>query len=130
MKILVLLSRFPFPLEKGDKLRAFNQIVRLSKKHKIFLYTISDRSLSETDYIQLSPYCEKIEVFHLSKWGIIFNLFKVLFSSLPFQVSYFYHSKITRNLNRMIEENKPDVIYYQLIRTAQYSFHFPEILSS
>jgi len=26
MKILILLSRVPFPLEKGDKLRAYHQI--------------------------------------------------------------------------------------------------------
>ena len=32
MKIFVLLSRVPYPLEKGDKLRAFNQIKELAKK--------------------------------------------------------------------------------------------------
>jgi hypothetical protein len=31
MRILVLLSRVPYPLEKGDKLRAFHQIKELSR---------------------------------------------------------------------------------------------------
>ena len=37
MKIVFLLSRVPYPLEKGDKLRAFQQIKGLSAKHEIHL---------------------------------------------------------------------------------------------
>ncbi len=44
MKIFVLLSRIPWPLEKGDKLRAFNQLKELSKQHEIVLCALnSDR---------------------------------------------------------------------------------------
>jgi hypothetical protein len=31
MKLLVLLSRVPYPLEKGDKLRAYHLMVRLAR---------------------------------------------------------------------------------------------------
>ena len=41
MKILVVLPRFPYPLEKGDKLRAFNQIKELSKRNDIYLFCVS-----------------------------------------------------------------------------------------
>ena len=47
MKIFVLLSRFPYPLEKGDKLRAFHQIKELSKKHEIILCALSDEKVDQ-----------------------------------------------------------------------------------
>ena len=37
MKILVVLPRFPYPLEKGDKLRAYHQIRILSQRNEVFL---------------------------------------------------------------------------------------------
>ena len=37
MKLLVLLSRFPFPLDKGDKLRAFHQLRYLAAPEDIAL---------------------------------------------------------------------------------------------
>ena len=44
--LAVILSRFPFPLEKGDKLRAYYQIKDLSKDFDIELICISDIKVS------------------------------------------------------------------------------------
>ena len=38
MKILVVLPRFPYPLENGDKLRAFNQIKELARANDVYLF--------------------------------------------------------------------------------------------
>ena len=45
MKIFVLLPRIPYPLEKGDKLRAYNQIKQLSKRHEIVLCALNDKNI-------------------------------------------------------------------------------------
>ena len=37
MKLFVITSRIPFPLDKGDKLRVYHQLKELSKHHKIYL---------------------------------------------------------------------------------------------
>ena len=37
MNILVIASRVPFPLEKGDKLRLYHQLKHLSSKHTLTL---------------------------------------------------------------------------------------------
>ena len=46
MKLLVLLSRFPYPLDKGDKLRAFHQLRYLAGRHEICLFALSDEDVS------------------------------------------------------------------------------------
>ena len=38
MKIAVVLTRIPFPLMKGDKLRAYYQIKELAKQHEVYLF--------------------------------------------------------------------------------------------
>ncbi|MDX9749580.1 MAG: hypothetical protein RBT71_00670 [Flavobacteriales bacterium] len=42
MRLLVLLSRVPYPLEKGDKLRAYHLIARLARTHQVHLFCLSD----------------------------------------------------------------------------------------
>ena len=44
MKIFVLLPRIPYPLEKGDKLRAYHQIRQLSKNNEIVLCALNDNA--------------------------------------------------------------------------------------
>ena len=121
MKLFVLLSRFPYPLEKGDKLRAFYQIKELSKYHHIYLCALSDRQVSKESIAKLQPYCSRIEIIQLSKIQIYFNLaLGLLFSKLPFQVIYFYSKSAKKRINQLIKETKADHIYAQLIRTSEY----------
>ncbi len=43
MKLLVVLSRVPFPLEKGDKLRAYHLVKRLAMRHEVYLFCLTDQ---------------------------------------------------------------------------------------
>ena len=47
MRILATFCRFPYPLDKGDKLRAFNQIRVLSERHDVFLYCYSKKNIPD-----------------------------------------------------------------------------------
>ncbi|MGE0560686.1 MAG: glycosyltransferase [Flavobacteriales bacterium] len=121
MKIFVLLSRFPYPLEKGDKLRAFHQIKELSKQHEIILCALSDEPVSKKNLDILGQYCSEIKVVRLYKFQIFFNLFwKLFFSKSSLQVSYFYNKVAHNVINKFIDKTKPDHIYCQLIRVTEY----------
>ena len=119
-KLVVMLSRFPYPLEKGDKLRAFHQIKELSKYYSITLITTTDTAVKKESIEQLRKYCTTIYIFKLSKISILFNLFIQLFTNKPFQIGYFYSSKNKFRINRILNELKPDHIYCQLVRVAEF----------
>lgn len=119
MKIFVLLSRFPYPVEKGDKLRAFHQIRILARKHDIILCAIHEGKISVEQMDALKPYCKAIKIIHQSKSNILFNLFRTIFTSLPLQVGYFFSERTRQSVTEMISKHQPDVIYCQLIRTAE-----------
>lgn len=121
MKLFVILSRVPYPLEKGDKLRAFNQIKQLSKKNQIVLFALNDTELDEHALEELKKYCVAISIMKFSKFTIFFNLVRAFFTGMPLQVGYFYFRKAQKKVDELIEKHKPDHIYCQLIRTAEYA---------
>ena len=93
MRIAFVTSRFPFPVEKGDKLRAFHQIRILSQSNEIHLISISHKRVSQADLDAMSPYCKSVKVFHLKWWLMPVNLILGLLEGLPLQVSYFLDRK-------------------------------------
>jgi glycosyltransferase involved in cell wall biosynthesis len=119
-KLVVMLSRFPFPLEKGDKLRAYYQIIEFSKTYDITLICTSENSVSTESKAELSQFCSEIHVFELPKWKSFTGAFKALLGSKPLQVGYFYSTKIHRSIQKILQEKKPDHIFCQLIRASEY----------
>lgn len=126
MKLFVLLSRFPYPLEKGDKLRAFHQIKELSKQHEIVLCALSDQKVEQASIDKLQKYCKSIHVIRLPKWKIYWNLFwQLLFTDKSLQVVYFYNKSAQKKIAKLIQEHQPDHIYCQLIRVTEYVKNIP-----
>lgn len=119
-KIVVCLSRFPYPLEKGDKLRAYYQLKDLSQHFEIYLFCTSDKKISPENYEKIAPLCKEIYVYPLKKVLILWNLFFNFFTHKPFQVAYFTQNRIKRKISDEINKIQPDHIYCQLIRTAEY----------
>ena len=110
MKILFLLSRFPYPLSKGDSLRAFHQMRELSQQAEVAVFAVSDRNILPEEYTKLA-FLPKIAIFRLGKMGIIKRLFAAFFQEIPFQIAYFYSKKAQKALDKFIEKEKPDVIF-------------------
>ncbi|NBV68652.1 MAG: glycosyltransferase [Flavobacteriia bacterium] len=119
-KLVFITSRFPYPLEKGDKLRAFHFIKGLSKSYEITLIALTDQSIADEWLNELAPFALQTHVFKLSKPKQIFRLGLNFFLHAPFQVAYFTESKVKRQINQILKNLKPDHIYCQLIRAAEY----------
>lgn len=115
MKMLVALTRFPWPIEKGDKLRAYYQIKGLAENHEIHLVCLNDAPVSQESLDQLA-FCKSISVIRHGKIRAGINLLGTLFNSRPFQVNYFHSTKMKSALREVIRREKIEVCYVQLIR--------------
>ncbi len=120
MRLLVLLSRVPFPLEKGDKLRAYHLVTRLAKRHEVYLFCLSDARTDPAHIQHLQQVCAHIEVVRIGRWRILLKLLTAVFTRLPFQVAYFHHGHAQRRIDQAIERFKPDHVICQLVRTTEY----------
>ena len=125
MKIFVVLPRFPYPLEKGDKLRAYHQIVQLSKHHDIFLFCLSHQCVSHEDIEALRPYCREIRVQNLPRLVCCKNVLRNFFSTKSLQIGYWDARSARRACRAFAQQVQPDVIYSQMVRTMPYVARLP-----
>lgn len=122
MKLFVITSRIPYPLEKGDKLRIFHQLKGLSKTHKIYLCALQSPLKKEHENAKtvLGEFCEEVHFINRSLFQVAFSLFKSLFNKLPFQTALFTDASSMKKVDQLIENINPDHIYCQLTRAAEY----------
>ncbi|MBP5548441.1 MAG: glycosyltransferase [Bacteroidales bacterium] len=121
MKILVVLPRFPFPLEKGDKLRAYNQIKSLAQKNEIHLFALSHTGVGEDALEEMRKYCKSICVARLNKLSGGLRMLRNFFSVRSLQLGYWSSSKARKMFRRYEARVCPDVVYAQMVRTAGYA---------
>ena len=121
MKILFLCHKTPYPPNKGEKLRAFNIIKHLS---------------ADNDICLVAPYSDKKEILHteelkkLCKGGVhlfflntLFSRIKSMFSifqNKPATLFYFYLPKMKAKINKLINEQKFDLVFVYSSSMAQY----------
>jgi sugar transferase (PEP-CTERM/EpsH1 system associated) len=123
MRLLVLLSRFPYPLDKGDKLRAYYQLRYLAGQgHDICLVAISDEPVSEASLAAVRPLCRGgLHLHRLRRPAQGRGLARALATAgRPLQVGYFYEAAAQRLVASVLAGFRPDHVYCQLIRMAEY----------
>jgi sugar transferase (PEP-CTERM/EpsH1 system associated) len=116
VKILIALSRFPYPIEKGDKLRAYYQIRELSRNNELYVVCLAHKRPSEEEFLEVQKYCKSLEIIDLNFSSKIKNLIGAVFSSEPFQVHYFHSEEMKNRLSYIISTNNIDICYVQLLR--------------
>ncbi len=120
-KILILLSRLPYPPYQGDKLKLFNLIKQLSKMgHDITLISFI-ASKEELRYIPtLKVYCSEVHTIYFPVWKSFLKCILNVFSSKPFQVAYYSSNNFKHRLKNTLISTHFDIVHIHLIRMAQY----------
>jgi polysaccharide biosynthesis protein PslH len=119
-RILFITSRFPYPLNKGDKLRVFFQLKYLTERNEVHLVAINENKVSNKHLEALSPFCKSIHIFVLPLHKRIIQLFLSPLRKIPLQVAFFYNYGIKKEIEQLADEIKPDHIHCHLIRTTEY----------
>lgn len=127
MKVAVLTSRWPWPLEKGDKLRLYHQLRSLSTDVELHLISLVDEEPSAEAREALEPWVASMTAVKLSRWRRMLRMLWAPVSSRPFQVHWFYQRRAHRQVMRVLGQIQPDHLYAQLIRTAEYVKELHEI---
>ena len=117
MKILVVLPRFPYPLDKGDKLRAYHQIVELAKRHEVYLFALSHRKVRHDDYDHLHTCCTAVDYVQLHWWESAWGVLKAFLTGQPLQLGYWSSCGARRAYTHWERQIQPDVVYCQMVRT-------------
>mgnify|MGYP000500928816 CR=1 FL=1 len=126
----MLTPRFPYPLEKGDKLRIFHQLRYLGKEHEIHLVSLTDEEIEPKDIDKVNEYVSEISIFKLSRPHYFLSALRNVFTSKPFQVAVLHNTAIQKKIDQIVAKFQPDHIYCQLPRMAEYvkKYSFPKTI--
>lgn len=121
MRILYLAHRIPYPPNKGDKLRAFNEIKFFAKHHTIDLFTLYDDP-DDAKYINsLKEYCENVEAeFIHPSLKKIMSLLTLLSSEKSCTEYYFYSRKLHKILRQYVNKKNYDLAFLYCSSMYQY----------
>ena len=117
-KILVLTSRFPYPVIGGDRLRIYKLCKALSKYHDLTLLSLCDNP-TEVDMPVNDNVFKNIHRIYMAKYRSYINVACAFFSKKPLQVAYYESSEFKAKLAELVPEH--DAIFCHLIRTADYA---------
>jgi sugar transferase (PEP-CTERM/EpsH1 system associated) len=125
MKILFACHRFPFPPNRGGKIRPFNMIRHLSQKHEIVVATVAHTQQEFDEGAGLKEYCSCIcaEVVPENlRW---LQAVRALPSSTPSSVAYFSSAALRQKVKEAALKNSFDTIIVHCAFAAQYVLGIP-----
>lgn len=120
MKLFVLLPRFPFPLDKGDRVRAYHQVLELARRHDVVVCALSHAPVGAAQRAALERPGLRVEVVRLGALGSVWGLARAWVRGLPLQVGYFLSQRARRRVLEVLAETRPDRVLVQLVRAAEY----------
>ena len=121
MRILFLTSRIPYPPHRGDKLKIWNLMKQLSRRHEIILLTFVANDQEARWLGQLREICREVHTVRLPVWRSWLNCALAMPKKIPFQVEYYRSRRMEELVHEQIGKTKPEVIHTHLIRMAQYT---------
>jgi hypothetical protein len=120
MRILYLSQRVPYPPNKGDKLRSFNQIKFLSKYHDISLVCLTDNKSDLQHESAMKPFCKSIDIVVQSPLSSRFNVLTALFTKRPLTQAHFCSAQLKRIVDGKLRNETFDLIFVYCSSMAQY----------
>ena len=130
MKILYISHRIPYPPNKGDKIRSFNEIKYLSQRHEIHLACLADdpKDLKYED--DLRNFCKSTNVVLINpKIAKLKSIFYLL-TKQPLTIPYFYSKKLQQTIDHLLSANHYDAIFCFSSPVAEYVFKSKLLVSS
>jgi polysaccharide biosynthesis protein PslH len=120
MKVLFLAHRIPFPPNKGEKIRAFNEIRHLSRKHDVHLIAFGD-DVTDRQYAKdLRNHCRTVTIIPMAGWMQKLKAGVSLLRGEPFTLGYFRHSAMRAAVRNALAQTKFDVIFVYCSSMAPY----------
>ena len=119
MKILYLAHRIPYPPNKGEKIRVFNQIRQLSRRHTVHVCSFADDPNDLPQATHLNEYCASVEIVYRNNAAVILRAMAALLQRQPLSIKLFYRKALANVIRRKLREGF-DCVIVSCSSMAQY----------
>jgi sugar transferase (PEP-CTERM/EpsH1 system associated) len=118
--LLFLCHRIPFPPNKGDKIRSFNILKKLSENYDIHLGCFIDDAFDKQYVATLANYC--VSVFHLDQHKTLAKIKGLtgFLTNKPITLPYYFDKRMQQWTNRAIAQHQISKVFVYSSSMAQY----------
>ena len=125
MKIFFACHRFPFPPNRGGKIRPFNMIQHLSQKHELFVASLAHTQQELDEGAGLKQYCAEIYAEVVPEKLRWLQAVLALPSATPSSVAYFSSSRLRHRIREATQMISFDAVIVHCAFAAQYALEVP-----
>ena len=126
MKILVLSTWFPYPVNQGSKIRAYHLIKALSSQHQVVLISYEDQPIKEEWLTHMRQFCEDIVIVPRKPFEYTrINTLLGFFSKKPSAVYAGYSKEMEKTVTETANKLHPDLVFAFTFVTAPYALKVP-----
>lgn len=127
MKLLIVAPRFPYPLDKGDRLTVFNLLKYLGARHHVALTCFMEAG-QQPEWVQhAAPFCARIETVPLRRPYAYLRCLIGSPGALPLQALYYDAPIMRRAVQQLVNEFRPDLLYAHTIRMGRYILPYADL---
>jgi len=124
MHILFLAPRLPVPADTGGKIRTFNLIKQIAKKHKIDLVCFSFEKDDDQHAKELEALGIRVTLVPIREPGLIKTIISILFDPVPFTISKYRLKVMQEAIGRLVHDNNYDLVHADHIHMSNYRQYF------
>ena len=123
MKILVVTTKCPWPLNEGRALRTYNLIRQAARYHEITLCTFV-QSRSEVDGLEnMREFCSEVHAIPLyMSWprlALMFDVIRELFGPVPLHAKKYARMSMRKLIARLLAKTQFDVLHLDMLQLAE-----------
>lgn len=115
-RLLVITSRFPYPVVGGDRLRLHRMCVELAKDHRLTLLSLCDDPAELTAEVPDDGVFAEVERYYLPTWRSWLNSLLAIPTRTPLQVAYYRSGPFVARARELAASH--DGVLAHLIRTG------------
>ncbi|MEJ0084612.1 MAG: TIGR03087 family PEP-CTERM/XrtA system glycosyltransferase [Pseudomonadota bacterium] len=122
MRILLLTHRLPYPPNKGDKIRTFNVLEHLAKRHEIFLACPVDDPADLAYVPELEKRCARVLTARIDGRSKAWSALNAVLTGSAITVRHFHSAELQRRVDEFLDTQDIDAVFCFSSPMAEYFF--------
>ena len=118
----MLAHRLPFPPNKGDKIRAYNVLSHLSRRHDVWLGCLVDDAADVVHVDALRRHARDVAYDRIDGLARRLGSLRALWPSRSITVTHFHSASLQARIDAWIDESPFDGVYCSSAPMAEYLF--------
>jgi polysaccharide biosynthesis protein PslH len=119
-RLLFIAHRIPYPPNKGDKIRSYNELAFLSRHFEIDLVCFVDSKKDEVYIPKLQALCHSVTVMQRGMLGQLFRMGLGALKGEALSVALYHKISMQKHVQRLLQDRKHDFVFVFSGQMAQY----------